>query len=146
MVSTNHLIDDNELIDLSSLVSDKIRQFHELIAGRQIRHTENLQLRTVSVSKYLVDILLNNLLSNAIRHNNEYGELRITLNNEFLVIKNTGLDKPLIEDKIFERFNKSNKSDGIGLGLALVKNICSLYGWKITYAYKDHFHQFKIEF
>lgn len=142
----HNLIDDNEQVDLLTLIQGKIRQFQELISDRHIQCMENLQEKQVLISKYLIDILLNNLFSNAIRHNNEYGQLTITLNETGLTFKNTGSEQALDYDNIFERFKKGYKSEGTGLGLTLVSNICQLYHWTITYTYKDHFHIFQIKF
>lgn len=85
-------------------------------------------------------------MSNAIRHNIDDGHIIISLNETGLTFKNTGLNKPLDYDDIFERFKKGKRSDGVGLGLALVSNICQLYQWKITYSYKDQYHIFQINF
>jgi signal transduction histidine kinase len=143
----NNLINDNEQFDLKSLIEAKTRQFQELISDRHIHCTENLQEKQVLISKYLIDILLNNLFSNAIRHNNEHGQLLITLDEISLTFSNTGSTQPLDHDHIFERFQKGNKSEGAGLGLTLVSNICQLYRWNITYAYQEPYHHiFQITF
>lgn len=142
----NNLIDDNEITEIGGLITEKVKQFQELILAKEIQITEHIGLRNVFVSKHLMDILLNNLLSNAIRHNKDHGEVLITLDAEKLTVKNSGLPVPLNEDKIFERFKKGNKSEGTGLGLTLVKKICKLYAWEIIYGYKDGWHIFQIVF
>jgi len=142
----NNLIDDNEQIDLRSLIQAKIRQFQELISARHIKCTESLQDKHVLMSKYLIDILLNNLMSNAIRHNIDDGQISITLTDTGLIFKNTGPEQALDYENIFERFKKGNKSEGVGLGLTLVGNICQLYRWDINYTYTNQFHTFQITF
>ncbi|TWI95589.1 signal transduction histidine kinase [Mucilaginibacter frigoritolerans] len=142
----NNLIIGNEPIDLDILLTDKIKQFQELILAKQISVTENLRKKEVLVSKYLVDILLNNLISNAIWHNNDYGDLIITLDDEELLFQNTGSPVALNREHVFERFKKGNKSEGTGLGLTLVENICKFCGWEISYNFKENLHSFKIVF
>lgn len=142
----NNLIVGNEPVDLNLLLTEKIKQFHELIVAKHISVTENLRTKEVLVSKYLIDILLNNLLSNAIWHNNNNGELRITLDSREMLFQNTGSPVSLNKDHIFERFKKGSKSEGTGLGLTLVENICKFYGWEISYYFKDKLHSFKIVF
>jgi signal transduction histidine kinase len=142
----NNLINDNEQVDLKSLIEAKTRQFQELISGRSILYSENLQEKQVLMSKYLIDILLNNLFSNAIRHNNEHGQLKISLNETGLTFSNTGSPQPLDYNNIFEKFQKGNQSEGTGLGLTLVNNICQLYQWKVSYTCKENFHIFQITF
>jgi signal transduction histidine kinase len=142
----NNLIEGAEWIDLDSLIAEKVRHFQDILVEREISATENLTPKKILVSKYLVDILLNNLFSNAIRHNHTRGELIITLTQETLTFQNNGLDKPLDERTIFERFQKNSKSEGTGLGLSIVKNIAHIYGWSIHYDYKNSFHTFQIRF
>ncbi len=142
----NNLIVGNEPVDLHILLTDKIKQFQELILAKHIVITENLSTKEVFVSKYLLDILLNNLLSNAIWHNNANGELIITLNEKQMLFQNTGSAVSLNKNNIFERFKKGSKSEGTGLGLALVENICKFYGWEVKYDFKDKLHSFRIAF
>ena len=142
----NNLVNDAELLSLDGLISQKIRQFHELILTKDIQASEYLGEKNVTASKYLIDILLNNLFSNAIRHNINHGQLIITLTENKLVFQNTGVEKPLNDERLFERFQKGQKSEGTGLGLTIVKNICNLYHWEITYHHGDLFHTFQINF
>ncbi len=142
----NNLIEDNEFLDIGALISAKHKQFQELILAKNIQCTENLNGGRLLVSKYLMDILLNNLLSNAIRHNINLGKILITLTDRQLIFNNTSSSDPLNANTIFERFQKGNKSEGTGLGLTIVQNICRLYDWNILYNYKDDFHTFQITF
>lgn len=104
---------------------------------------DNLEVNT---SKYLMDVLINNLFSNAIRHNKNSGHIKIRLSGNKLVFQNTGELKPLQQEAIFERFYKGNTSDGTGLGLAIMKNICILYHFDIKYEYAQGMHSFIIAF
>jgi signal transduction histidine kinase len=128
------------------LIDQKIRQFHELILTKDIQVSEYLGEKQVVASKYLVDILFNNLFSNAIRHNTAHGQLIITLTANKLVFQNTGAEKPMNEETLFERFKKGQKSEGMGLGLTIVKNICNLYHWDLSYSFENSFHTFEIAF
>lgn len=142
----NNLIDDAEAIDLKDLLSDKLRQFQELAQTKELHVVTNLISRKVTVSKYLVDILFNNLMSNAIRHNNNKGVLIVTLFEDVLLIQNTGSTCALNAERMFDRFQKDKKSEGTGLGLTIVKNICKTYGWEVTYYYQESIHTFQIVF
>jgi len=142
----NNLIDDIDTFNLKTLVEDKIKQFNELITNKKIELEVNLSPKEITASKYLIDILLNNLFSNAIRHNVTGGKLIIILTEDKLVIKNNGQPQTMNTDTIFERFQKSNKSEGTGLGLAIVKNICSRYKWKICYSMENELHIFHVDF
>lgn len=104
-----------------------------------------MQDKTVVMSRYLADIVLNNLFSNAVRHNLLGGSIVIELSKTVLLIANTGngfIDK----ERIFNRFTKSTESVGMGLGLAITKQVCNLYGYDITYERWKDMHQFCIFF
>lgn len=142
----NNLIDGSEPMDMSILLSEKIKQFQELITAKNIYVTEKLVTKKIFASKYLIDVLLNNLISNAIWHNKHNGQLTITIDDNEILFQNTGSSIALNNETIFERFKKGSKSEGTGLGLALADNICKFYGWKISYELQGDMHSFKITF
>jgi signal transduction histidine kinase len=142
----NNLIEGNEDLRLDILIHEKLVQFQELINAKNIIVTEKLVQKEIFASKYLMDILLNNLFSNAIRHNTPNGEQYITLTPGKLIIQNTGTPHALNSETIFDRFQKGSQSDGTGLGLTIVKNICNLYKWEVYYYYDKSLHTFEIIF
>lgn len=142
----NRLITDDEPIDLQTVLTEKMLQFQELMNAKKISFQHNLQPKRITASKFLIDILLNNLISNAIKHNNPQGIIKINLTADLLSIKNSGVSNPLNTHLIFERFQKSKESQGTGLGLTLVKNICQHYGYTIRYQYETGWHTFVIRF
>jgi signal transduction histidine kinase len=128
------------------LITEKLSQLEDLINAKQIKTNTALQQTTVQMDAYLADILLNNLLGNAIRHNIDNGNIEINLDNERLLISNSGSVFDFDESHIFDRFKKGDESEGTGLGLAIVKQICDNYGFKISYSFKDGLHFFEILF
>jgi signal transduction histidine kinase len=142
----NKLITDEVPINLEVVLSEKMLQFQELMQTKDLSFKPNLQAKQALASKYLIDILLNNLFSNAIRHNNPGGIIIIELNGGQLSIKNTGAAHSLDEQLIFERFQKGKESQGTGLGLTLVKNICQHYGYTVRYQYECGWHAFVLSF
>jgi len=142
----NNLIGDQETIDLDELIRQKTRQFQELLQSQEINLKTDLANKQLNMNKHLADMLINNLLSNAIRHNYKGGEIYIHLNEKELRISNTGSDDELIASKVFERFYKNAASEGMGLGLAISNQICNLYHFKLNYTYQDTRHTFKVSF
>jgi signal transduction histidine kinase len=140
----NKLITDDEKIDLEVILREKMLQFQELVQAKELSLSCDLKPSQTIASKYLIDILLNNLFSNAIRHNNNGGNIIIELNGDLLLIKNTGADHALNGQLIFDRFRKGKESQGTGLGLTLVKNICQHYGYRIQYQYDSPWHTFML--
>jgi len=142
----NNLIDNAELLNLGGLIGQKMRQFNELAVAKDLHVDDKVDDVIIMASKYLVDILLNNLFSNAIAHNVEGGQFIINLANNKLIVQNSGTGQPLDPNRLFERFQKGKKSEGMGLGLTIVKNICNLYRWKIVYSFENSLHSFEISF
>ncbi|WP_231425947.1 HAMP domain-containing sensor histidine kinase [Pedobacter sp. Leaf250] len=141
----NKLISDIQTIDFQELIKEKMIQFQELFEKNELILKQQLEPCKVNMSKYLADILLNNLFANAIRHNIYRGSISIILNSNMLLVENTGKTDQL-NYKLFERFSKSAGSEGTGLGLAISKQICNLYGFEISYHYFENAHQFKVKF
>ncbi|UKT64885.1 sensor histidine kinase [Pedobacter mucosus] len=141
----NNLITDAQEIDFKILVESKVRQFHELFKRDRLIIDVKLDDKVLIMSRYLADIILNNLLSNAIRHNLPDGKIFIELSKKALVISNTGKNLK-VKDKLFDRFSKSTESEGMGLGLAITKQICNLYGYQITYEPMNGMHKFSVLF
>ncbi|MFC3562888.1 sensor histidine kinase [Pedobacter jamesrossensis] len=141
----NNLINDAQEIDLKVLIESKLRQFSELFERDSLTTEVKLSNKTVVMSRYLADIVLNNLFSNAVRHNQPGGKILIELSETALVISNTGKDFRG-KDRLFDRFSKSNESEGMGLGLAITKQVCNIYGYQITYQKINELHIFSVLF
>jgi signal transduction histidine kinase len=131
---------------IDGLVTERLQHFEELLQARQLVVTTSLERCEVLMNPLLADILLNNLLTNAIRHNIPSGNIEIASQPNSLSITNQSKQLPLNEEQIFERFHKDAQSDGLGIGLAIVKQICDLYGFRISYAFRKHMHAFQVQF
>jgi len=142
----NHLIQDKSSILLKEKVIEKIKQFHELSQNEHLSVSAILKDKSILMSNYLADILLNNLFSNAIRHNVKRGSIQIILNEQSLSFINTGKPEALNTEVIFKRFGKGDQSEGMGLGLALAMQICNYYGYQLSYKFDSSHHHFIINF
>lgn len=143
----NRQFSNTVIIDLKKKVEDKIEEFRELWQVENIRIEVELTDAIIQMNSELADILLNNLLSNATRYNQENGEIHINLNATSLKISNSSSIHPLDDQKIFSRFYKAEiNNQYTGLGLSIVKQICDLYGFTITYTYQNTLHQFTVMF
>jgi len=142
----NRLQQDDEKIDLKALVEEQLVQFEEIFQDKDLKLTYSLDNKEIYATPYLVEILLSNLLSNAIRHNHNGGQINIALTAGELVISNTGEDKPLPDEKIFTRFHKSSGSEGSGLGLTISRQICENFNFSLDYRFQPPLHIFTIKF
>ncbi|MEO6851140.1 MAG: HAMP domain-containing sensor histidine kinase [Mucilaginibacter sp.] len=142
----NRIIEGAQLINLRSSIEEMVNQFEEIFQDKELTVSCMLTDKEINASPYLVDILLNNLLSNAIRHNYKGGEIVIKLTDELLVIQNTGEATALQSDQVFIRFHKSSYSEGSGLGLTISKQICENLGFTLSYIFEDLYHSFTVVF
>ena len=95
----------------------------------------------------LADILIGNVLQNAIKHNVHGGSIAVFLGKGNLTIRNTGEELSLAPDLLFERFRKNNSStSSLGLGLSIVKKICDIHDIDISYRYQDQWHEVMLAF
>lgn len=142
----NKLINDQEQVTVKSAVEDALSGFQEIFADKKIKLHCRLTDVETSASKTVLDILLNNLLTNAIRHNIPGGNIDVILDAGKLIIKNTGKPVALDAHQIFQRFHKAPESEGSGLGLTLARQICENYGLTLSYSYVQNLHTFTVSF
>jgi signal transduction histidine kinase len=144
----NREFHNRELIDLSTHLEQSLQDFAELMALKGIELEQKIDPGvTVEMDPNLMRILINNLVSNAIRHNQEQGRIRTKLDHTGFIICNTG--EPLKEEPetLFQRFKKDQpRPEGLGLGLAIVKKICDVNGFDISYSYELDEHRLEVKF
>ena len=141
----NNLMPDAQLIKLDEVLDAKVRHFEGLLNRENILLEKDIKPKELVMSKFLLDILLNNLLNNAIKHNQSGGSAKVSLNSSSLLIANSGEDREIPEN-YFNKFGKSQKSEGLGLGLALIKQICALYHFDFLYHFENNLHIITIKF
>ena len=93
-------------------------------------------------NRNLIDELIYNLCSNAVRYNKKGGKVTIMTGMEnghpTLTVKDTGIGIPKeAQKRVFERFYRVDKSrskstGGTGLGLAIVKHIVAQHEAQIS--------------
>lgn len=131
-------------VDLTKILQLKLQQFDELVKAKNIKISTDLEQVFIDINEELVEILLNNLISNAIKHNYDGGFINCVLNKRMLQILSSGPALTFNEKDIFNRFQKSDHSTGTGLGLAVVQQICENSGLTIEYNLKNDEHLFTV--
>lgn len=137
-----------EQVPLHRLLQEQLAHLQEIISMRGLElEVEEMEEVYVQMNSGLTDVLLQNLLNNAIKHNHPGGSIKVLLNRQKLCIRNTG-DAPQDQpEKLFGRFRTGDDAVGsLGIGLALVKKICDLYGLLPKYNFKDGEHSLCIYF
>ena len=141
----NSQFSGKEAINLSALLEKHISLLDDFLEDKQLQVIKHIAPDVVlSGNKTLTEILLTNLIMNAVRHSQPKDTVTITLKTHLLEISNTGA-MPLEEKMLFRRFGTSSpNTTGTGLGLAIVRQICQLHGWQESYRFENGFHLFSI--
>lgn len=144
----NNQFSETSAFSIKDLIDQVLPYFTEQANSKElIIERKSESILDINANRGLVEIMVNNLFLNAIRHNIEKGNIFITLKDNSFTIANTGITKALDTDILFKRFGKGSADvRSNGLGLAIVKEICDRYDWKIDYSYTDNLHQFCVMF
>lgn len=127
-------------IRLNEAIAQSVLQFEDKIEAKQLEIDCDLDDVTVKSDASYLEIVWNNLISNAIKFTGPQGKINITLKEEdgnavvkisdtgCGISKETGLH---IFDKFYQG-DTSHAQEGNGLGLALVKKVIDILGGEIS--------------
>ncbi|MBC7509834.1 MAG: HAMP domain-containing histidine kinase [Ferruginibacter sp.] len=138
----NNQFPDTENIDVSQMLGDIVNNFKNYYDNFPKVDAQIENDVMVNANRSLIEILISNLVKNAIEHNITEGQIKIHLSHTNLIIENTGLPLQVNAEELFERFKKgSHKTKTTGLGLALIRQICTLYHYPVSYHYNEGWHK-----
>ena len=132
------------------LVNDTIEKhleiFEDFIENKNITISKKYTLNVkIHANPMLFDMVISNIISNAIKHNFKNGNINITTTDLFFSFSNSGTPLNIASKSVFERFIKDSKaSDSFGLGLAIVKKVCDTNNWQINHSYVENEHVISI--
>ena len=114
--SVQELGGDKEWIQLDDVVNRILTQNQELVENRSLSSDNYLPATSIFMNLPILKLVLSNIISNAVKHSDKGGVIRIGLENEGtdFVIENTSVSKENISTKA------QSKKEG-GLGLFVVK-------------------------
>lgn len=132
---------DDEII-LDALVDEVLEDLEPLAEGKNIRLIGKCKDITMVGSDILIYRLVYNLVENAIKYNHSGGQVTVTADRKekhvYLSVEDTGTGIPEeLKERVFEPFFRVDKSrsrelGGVGLGLALVREIVRVHDGSIT--------------
>ena len=132
---------DDEII-LDALVDEVLEDLEPLAEGKNIRLIGKCNDVTMVGSDILIYRLVYNLVENAIKYNHSGGQVTVTADRKekhvYLSVEDTGTGIPEeLKERVFEPFFRVDKSrsrelGGVGLGLALVREIVRVHDGSIT--------------
>jgi len=144
----NRQFPESKPVNPAEMIDLQLENLEDLIRSKKIKVIKRLDDGvTIQMNPYLAEIMLVNLIKNAVRHNIASGELIIGLTKQRLEIANSGLPLKMDPEMLFKRFHKASSSpESLGLGLAIVQKICDKYNFKIGYSYQNEMHTMTIDF
>ena len=127
--SIENLKDDEEVVCIIDELSSVLQKYDVLIHQKELHIQNDLQDETMYIGKTALNIILSNLISNAINYTHEKDTVHIGIEQDWFYIQNK---------------QDPNQPKGNGLGLYIVRNLLDNY--KIPYEkIKDEEFIFKIQ-
>lgn len=137
---------DSKTFHLNEVLNQSLEILQEHFEQKNISvNTEISDNVKVNGNIGLTEVLINNLIINAIRHTSINGSILIRLSQSEFEVSNSGTGK-LNGDLLFKRFSRFSKdNNGSGLGLAIVQEICKSQNWTINYRFENNNHIFSVK-
>ena len=144
----NKQFTEKERINVNEVIERHVEMYEDFLEDKGLVVEMKTAMEVeIEANPLLFDMIISNLISNAIKHNVKGGNITITTTNLFVSVSNSGAAPKLDSASLFERFKKeSSASNSFGLGLAIVKKVCDNYNWKITHSFAEGQHNISIYF
>lgn len=135
-------------ISLRKMVEKTLENYDEILRLKKIRvETEFSNDAVVNMNEDLADLMISNLLGNAVRHNIDGGFIICQIMDGELTITNSGMPLKTDPAKLFNRFQKgTDHPESIGLGLSIVKNIVDQYKMLLSFSSTGSVHEIKLNY
>jgi len=132
-------------VDFNEMITGLVKSYEDFIEFKKI-HVNIIEkgFFGADFNPDLADILLSNLLKNAVKYNSQEGIVNIVIEDNRLIFQNSSNGMPLDDTQIFNRFyKKGSDHSSTGLGLSIIRTITKQYpGWDIVYIFEEGMHQF----
>ncbi|MDN5099346.1 sensor histidine kinase [Aliarcobacter butzleri] len=130
----NQIISNNENINLSNILRQRVDFFLSIANMKKIRFETNIKDNIfIFCDIKKISKLIDNLLSNAIKYNKNSGFIKVILAKNSMIIEDSGkgMSSENLEN-LFDRYQRFDKSvGGFGIGLNIVSLIAKEYDFKI---------------
>jgi signal transduction histidine kinase len=138
---------DNQTISINQYIKTGVATFEDIIQDRNIVVSVREENPcNVCMDKRLTDLMIQNLLTNAIKNCPNGKDIQILLEEKQFSISNYG-DTPIKNPEfLFNRFYKESQlNNSSGIGLAIVKKIVDHYEYSIQYTFRNKRHIFSVD-
>ena len=127
---------DGETTDVARVVEQVVDVQRPHLGNKPVKVRVEIEdaLATAAPSS-VVSVALGNLIGNAFKYTQQ-GEVIVTVGHGRVSVEDTGPGiEPGDAEKLFERgVRGTSAGKGAGLGLAIVRRLCELYGWRVSLA------------
>jgi signal transduction histidine kinase len=144
----NLYFQEEKEVSLKQIIGNCIIQYKEIMQLKKINvEVEANDPAIFKMNQTLAEVLISNLISNAVRYNIDGGFINCYINNGYLTISNSGAPIKTDPELLFRRFHKiSENPQSVGLGLSIVKKIADTYKMKITYTCSGNIHELRLDY
>jgi signal transduction histidine kinase len=144
----NQYFHENVEVSLKKIIQATLDYYREILELKKINvEFEASDEAIVEMNETLADVLISNLLSNAVRYNIDNGFIKCVIDEKCILFINSGLPLKTDPESLFRRFNKgSNNPQSVGLGLSIVRKITDTYNMQISYICDDNIHKLKLNY
>jgi len=125
-----------EILNLNIIMEDILKEFKKIADNKKIKiYYESKDNIKIKADQTLLTRLFINIIDNAIKYTNEFGEIKVNMKKEdnfcITTIEDTGIgisqeDLPYIFNRLYQ-VDKSRSDRGAGLGLSIAKWIVELH-------------------
>ena len=137
---------DLEEIDMMLYLSKRISFFHELSSVKDILIDLHIDDNFhINMNKYELERIIDNTLSNAIKHSFEDSTIDVIMEDKKIKVQNYGHEIKST-DNIFKAFHQDDNEKGLGLGLNIIKEICEKYNIAIELNVNEKYTEFSYDF
>jgi signal transduction histidine kinase len=135
-------------ISLRDIVARSLENYREIMQLRNIKvEVQATSAAYVEMNEVLADVLITNLLSNAVRYNVIRGFIKCNIDDNNLIISNSGLPLTIDPELLFGRFQKgTDNPQSVGLGLSIVRKITGNYKMHISYKCVGNVHEVTLNY
>ncbi|OHE06535.1 MAG: hypothetical protein A2513_01710 [Sulfurimonas sp. RIFOXYD12_FULL_33_39] len=126
-------------INLKDIIENELTLYEDLASKKSLTIHKELENMFFTIDEVSAQRLFSNLISNAIKYNRHGGKIELKLVQNEFIISDSGIGiKKELQGKIFDRFYRANEYEGgFGIGLDIVKRVCSRYGINIEVSSKE---------
>jgi signal transduction histidine kinase len=144
----NQAFHEKKIVSLKNILESGLENYTEILQLKKIKVELDLNDGALfEMNDVLAEVLISNLLSNAVRFNIDNGFIKCHIDRNNLTITNSGPSMTIDPEFLFRRFHKgSDNPHSVGLGLSIVKKITETYGMNITYTCHNSIHEIRLQF